>query len=107
MVSSKSGTLQNGVHTNSFQVVFAGQNWGIRDILFFGEKPNYMYGNASISAFTLGYVQQFPGEIATPPVSLGELTQSRLVLFYANEIALTAPLFNDPSSLTVSWNINT
>ena len=100
MVSSKSGTLQNGVHTNSFQVVFAGQNWGIRDILFFGEKPNYMYGNASISAFTLGYVQQFPGEIATPPVSLGELTQSRLVLFYANEIALTAPLFNDPSSLT-------
>ena len=93
-------SIQNGVQTKSFQVVFAGQDWSIRDILFFGEKPNYMYGNASISAFTLGYVQQFPGEIMTPPVTLGELTQSRLDLFYANEIALTAPLFNDPSTLT-------
>ena len=93
--------ISNGVQTSTFHVVFAGQNWSIRDILFFGDKPDFVQsGNASISAFTLGYIQQVPGRIIVSPTTLGQLTQGRIVLLYGNEIDLTTPLFNDPSTLT-------
>jgi hypothetical protein len=89
-------TANPDVQPKTFKVAFAGENWGIRDILFLGERPNYVpRGNAAISAFTLGYVQQFPGMIPTPPVFLGALTSSFIVLFLGNEIDLTAPLFDN------------
>jgi hypothetical protein len=88
--------VPDGVGNYTFKVAFAGENWGIRDILFYGERPDFVpRGNSTVSAFTLGYVQQFPGRIPTPPVFLGAHTSSFIVLFLGNEIDLTTPLFND------------
>ena len=91
-------TGPNAVQLNSFKVNFAGQDWSIRDILFLAQKPNYVPNSTNlVSAFTLGYVQQFPGKLSTSNVALGTLTRKAIVLFAGNEIDLSVPIFVEPS----------
>jgi hypothetical protein len=93
--------VANGVQLYTFKAAFAGQNWNLHDVLFLAQKPDYVpSGNASASAFTLGYVQQSPGKILVPEVTLGQLASKSIVLLYGNEIGLTTPLYNDPSLYT-------
>jgi hypothetical protein len=101
MIAGSSVNQTVGVEETTFTVTFAGQDWSLHDILFYGQKPDYLpTGNMSISAFTLGYIQQVQGKNLVPWVSLGELTQTSLALLYGNAIDLSAPLYNDPELLT-------
>jgi hypothetical protein len=84
--------VPNGVDTSSsFTVLFAGQNWSIRQLLFFGLAPTHVTTDTyTIKAFTLGYVQLGP---VTTPAELAGLSLSLVALLMANEIGLTVPIF--------------
>jgi len=84
------GTGQPGSETNSFTVIFAGQNWSIREILFYeGTWPTHLIISSPsqylVEPFTLGYVwqhspvPQYPGALALP-------------LLIGNEIDITGPI---------------
>ena len=81
-----------------FTVDFSGQNWSLRDIWFYGYTPTYIADNSyTISAYTLGYVAQYPGGIVVPNQLVG-FNQAAITLFIANEIDLTAPIFSNPQT---------
>jgi hypothetical protein len=80
----------------TFQVVFAGQNWSLRDIWFYGESPTYVTDAAyMIDTYTLGYVPQFVGGVSVQNY-LANLSPAYETLFYGNEIDETVPIFSTP-----------
>jgi hypothetical protein len=84
-----------GVNRTSFAVLFAGQNWSLREIWFYGFVPTHITNDTySVRAFTLGYVQQ--GDVTTP-ADLSSLSIVFVTLFLGNEISLTAPIFAEPA----------
>jgi hypothetical protein len=86
--------VPNGVNATSFTVIFAGQNWSLRDIWFFGQTPSHLGDDTySLNGYTLGYVQQRP--ISTF-VGLKNAIISSVPLLIANGIDLTVPIFADP-----------
>ena len=90
----------NGVDTNMFTVGFAGQNWSLREIWFYGFIPTYITNdNYTIEAYTLGYVPQFGGGLSFPNELVG-FDQAFVVLFIANELDISVPLFSSPQSFT-------
>jgi hypothetical protein len=92
------GVLSFGFCT--FQVIFAGQNWHLQQIWFYGDVPSYVTNATyNIQAFTLGYVEQFPSGISTTNLLVG-FSQNALTLFVGNEIDETVPIFSDPLSLS-------
>ena len=87
----------NGVDTESFSVLFTGQNWSIREIWFYGDVPTRVTNDTySIEAFTLGYVQLGPVNTPNEDASSGI---GLVALLIANDIDVTAPIFNDPETL--------
>ena len=91
--------IRNGLNTtSSFSLVFAGQNWSIRQILFFGNEPTQLKNDTyTIEAYTLGYVQQVQG--ITAQVGLAGFAIALIALLLGNEIDLTVPVFSSPSLL--------
>jgi hypothetical protein len=93
----------NGVGTTHLQIVFTGMNWRLRDIWFFGSFPTHI-GNLlyTLRANTLGYVQRNLacgfGDLTNQGV-LSALTRANVLLFFGNEIDVSAPVFSDPYSL--------
>jgi len=90
--------------TYSFTVIFAGQNWSLRDIWFYGLLPSTLQiGTAyTVQAYTLGYYPQFPGGIAAGqigPLTLSGPIQAFVPLFIADEIDITVPIFHDPQNV--------
>jgi hypothetical protein len=85
---------------NFFRVVFAGQNWSLREIWFYGFQPTHLTSDTySIDGYTLGYVQQGPVSV---PMTLAGFAQALVALLLGNEISLTSPVFAEPSLL---WHI--
>ena len=85
-----------------FTVLFAGQNWSLREIWFYGQIPTYITNATyTIEAYTLGYVPQSGGGVSLSNSLLG-FNQVLLVMFVANEADITAPLFSNPQSLTTT-----
>ena len=86
------------VGQNSFTVVFAGQNWSIRDIWFFGETPTHITNDEyTIKTYTLGYVWQY-GPITAQNSLLG-FARVAVILLIGDEIDITGPIFLDPNLL--------
>ena len=85
----------NGVSLTSFTIIFAGQNWSLREIWFFGYAPTHLAtGTYSIKGYTLGYVQQRDIFGYVELVSLG---RAFVPLLIANELDITSPIFSEPS----------
>lgn len=85
---------RNNVTRTSFLVTFAGQNWSLREIWFYGDLPTHLsYGNYTLQGYTLGYVQQWPISF---PEELCVSVLTSMTLFYGNEIDLIAPIFLTP-----------
>jgi hypothetical protein len=84
----------NGVTTAStFQTNFAGQNWSLRDIWFYGRLPtHFTNGNYTVRAFTLGYIQP---TIPSVQETLAGFGLGFVTLFIADEVDLTVPIFAD------------
>jgi len=92
--------VPNGVDTYSFTVLFAGQNWSLREIWFYGLIPTHVTNNTyTISAYTLGYVSQFTGGTSLQNYLVG-FAQGFLTMFVANEVDITVPIFSTPQSLS-------
>jgi hypothetical protein len=92
--------VPDGVGTNSFTVVFAGQNWSLREIWFYGLVPSHITNDTyTIRANTLGYVRQFVDGINAPNELIG-FSQTFVTLFIANEVDITVPVFSTPQSFT-------
>ena len=74
--------IRNGLNTtSSFSLVFAGQNWSIRQIWFFGRSTNTLKNDTyTIEAYTLGYVQQIQG--ITAQVGLAGFAIAHIALLY-------------------------
>ena len=93
--------VPNGVSTFTFTVLFAGQNWSLREIWFYGLFPTHITNNTyTISAYTLGYVSQIQGGTGISLQNdLVGFAQGFLTLFYANEVDITVPVFNTLQTL--------
>jgi len=88
---------RDNVTRNTFVVTFAGQNWSLREIWFYGDLPtHFSYGNYTLRGYTLGYVQQTGISF---PESLCTVSLSFMVLLYGDEIDLIAPIFSTPITL--------
>ncbi len=89
--------ITNGVGMNSFTVLFAGQNWSVREIWFYGFVPTHVTNDTySIKAFTLGYVQLGPVNV---PNDLTGFSKTSVALLIANDIDITGPIFDNPNLL--------
>ncbi len=89
--------VSNGVGQSSFSVLFAGQNWSLREIWFYGFIPTHVTNDTySIKAFTLGYVQL--GAVNVPN-SLTGFSKTSVTLLIANDIDITGPIFANPNLL--------
>jgi len=89
--------IPNGVGVNSFTILFAGQNWSLREIWFYGYVPTVITNDTySIKAFTLGYVQLRP---VNAPNDLTGFTRSFVALLIANNINVTAPIYANTNLL--------
>jgi len=85
----------DGVGANSFFIVFAGQNWSLREIWFYNFVPTHITDDTySIKAFTLGYVQQGP---VSTIAELSSLSRTAVALLLGNEIDLTGPIYAEPN----------
>jgi len=83
---------QPGSQQNSFTVIFAGQNWNLRDIWFYGDAPTHIRNDTyTIKTYTLGYVWQY-GPSQAPNDLLG-FAQVRIPLLIGDEIDITGPVF--------------
>jgi len=77
---------------NSFTVVFAGQNWNLHEIWFYGDTPSHVTNDTyTVKTYTLGYVWQH-GPSQSPNNLLG-FAQLAVTLFFGNEIDITGPVF--------------
>jgi hypothetical protein len=84
----------------TFTVIFAGQNWSLREIWFYGFVPTCVTNDTyTILAYTLGYVRQFQGGISLPNQLVG-FGQGFVTLFIANEVDITVPIFANAQTLT-------
>ena len=82
-----------GSEQNSFTVIFAGQNWSLRDIWFYGDTPTHVGNDTyTIKTYTLGYVWQY-GPSQSPNDLLG-FAQLLIPLLIGDEIDITGPLIN-------------
>jgi hypothetical protein len=90
--------VPNGVDTEYFfKGVFAGQNWSLREIWFYGFEPTHLTtGTYSVEGYTLGYVQQQP---VSTYVELAGYAVALLALLLGNEIDMTVPVFSGQSLL--------
>jgi hypothetical protein len=96
----ETGNVTNGIGLYTFTVLFAGQNWSLREIWFYGLLPTHITNNTyTISAYTLGYVPQNPGGISLQNSLVG-FGQGFITLFYANEVDITTPILNTPQTLS-------
>lgn len=87
----------DNVTLDTFLVTFAGQNWSLREIWFYGDLPTYFsIGNYTINGYTLGYVQQTQVSFLD---SLCTVSLSFMILLYGDEIDLVAPIFTTPALL--------
>jgi hypothetical protein len=87
-----------GPEKNSLTVIFAGQNWNMREIWFFGDIPTHITNdNYTIKTYTLGYVWQY-GPITAPNNLLG-FSQVSVTLLIGDEIDITGPIFLNPQLL--------
>ena len=81
-----------GSQKNSFTAIFAGQNWSLREIWFYGDIPTYVTNeNYTIKTYVLGYVWQYGPTIA--PNSLLGFTEVGIALLIGDEIDITGPIF--------------
>jgi hypothetical protein len=86
------GTAVPGSAGDSFTVIFAGQNWSLQEIWFFGDIPTHLTNdNYTIETFILGYV--WPHGPVLSPNSLVGFYQIFVTLFIGNEIDITGPIF--------------
>ena len=105
LMTNRTNNLANEIgvisFTNyTFTVIFAGQNWSLREIWFYGLVPTCVTNdNYTILAYTLGYVRQFPNGIILPNQLVG-FGQVFVTLFIANEVDITVPIFANPQTLT-------
>jgi len=77
---------------NSLTVIFAGQNWSLREIWFYGDIPTHVTNdNYTIKTYILSYVWQFGPTIALN--SLLGFTQVGVPLLLGDEIDITGPIF--------------
>ena len=82
-----------GSEQNSFTVIFAGENWSLRDIWFYGDTPTHVGNDTyTIKTYTLGYVWQY-GPSQSPNDLLG-FAQLLIPLLIGDEIDITGPLIN-------------
>jgi hypothetical protein len=90
--------VPNGLDTpNFFKAVFAGQNWSLREIWFYGRQPTHLTSDTySVEAYTLGYVQQQPISVY---VELAGYAVALVILLLGNEIDMTVPVFREQSLL--------
>jgi len=87
-----------GSEKNSFTVIFAGQNWNLRDIWFYGDTPSHIGNDTyTIKTYTLGYVWQY-GPSQSPNDLLG-FAQLLIPLLIGNELDITGPVFVGLQSL--------
>jgi len=92
--------------SDSFEVIFAGQNWSLREIWFYGYIPTHITNDTyTIKAYTLGYVRQFAGGVNAANSLVG-FSQVYIALFYANEVDLTLPLFANLQAFTQTTQYN-
>jgi len=90
----------NGVTQTTFVVLFAGMNWSLREIWFFGYIPTHITSDRyTVKAYTLGYVQQ---EDVVTFGDLASLSRVFLALLIGNDIVITAPIFAEPN---LFWRI--
>ena len=88
---------KDNVTLKTFLATFAGQNWSLREIWFYGDLPtHFSYGNYTMNGYTLGYVQQTQISFQE---SLCTIALSFMILLYGDEIDLIAPIFRTPSLL--------
>jgi hypothetical protein len=84
----------------TFKVIFAGQNWSLREIWFYGFVPTWITNdNYTVIAYTLGYVEQVPNGISLTNQLVG-FAQGFITLFVGNEVDIAAPIFANPQILT-------
>ena len=92
------GTTVPGSEQNSLTAVFAGQNWSMRDLWFFGDVPTHITSdNYTIKAYTLGYVWQYGP--TTAQNSLLGFAQTGVILLIGDEVDITSPIFLNPQLL--------
>ena len=81
-----------GSEQNSFTVIFAGQNWNVHEIWFYGDTPSHVTNDTyTIKAYTLGYVWQY-GPSQSPNELLG-FSQLGIPLLFGDELDITGPVF--------------
>jgi hypothetical protein len=86
------GTGQHGSERNSFTVVFAGQNWSLRETWFYGYMPTHITdGKYVIKGYTLGYVW-LNGPVNAENSLLG-FAQVAVPLLLGNEVDITGPVY--------------
>ncbi len=87
-----------GPSSNSFQVVFAGQNWSLREIWFYDNVPTHVTNDTyTIRAYTLGYVMQNVNGMQLGNDLTG-FSQTSVTLLIANELDITVPIFFSPQT---------
>jgi len=90
----KSASNPLGVNSKSFNVVFTGMNWGLKEIWYYNDLPTFLGDETyTIKAYTLGYVQQKEIAIFVGQAGVGT---AAVTLFIGNEVAITAPIYLQP-----------
>lgn len=86
------------VTENTVTIKFAGMNWSIREIIYFGLIPSGIReGIISIKAYTMGYVQE---RDITVFAWFGSAQRVFMALLIANTVTALVPLFADESLFT-------
>jgi hypothetical protein len=96
-VEKRLANYEIGVSDYSLTVIFTGQNYTLREILFYGLLPTHITNeNYTIKAYTLGYIQPRVSSIQDGLCGLGF---SFIPLFIANEVDVVVPIFSNPNLL--------
>jgi hypothetical protein len=92
------GTGRPGSEERGFTIIFAGQNWSLSEIWFYGNTPTHITNDTyTIKTYTLGYVWQY-GPVQSPNDLVGFVPAS-VSLLIGNEIDLTCPVYANPELL--------
>ena len=92
------GTSHGLAVDRAFTVIFAGQNWSLREIWFYGDVPTHVRDDTyTIKTYTLGYVWQH-GPIQAQNTLAG-FSQAAVSLLIGVAIDITGPVFEDTSIL--------
>lgn len=96
--AARNGVTIVGTVKNSFTIIFAGQNWSLREIWFYGDVPTHVTDDTyTIKTYTLGYVWQ-AGPIQQAN-TLSGFAQIHISLLLGDRIDITGPVFEDTSIL--------